>query len=44
MDVAPNVDDSRSSGCLEFLGPIISPCVPVPSAAGVSVQPQSDKS
>jgi len=44
MDVAPNVDDSRSSGCLEFLRPIISPCVPVPSAAGVSVQPQSDKS
>ncbi len=44
MDVAPNVDDDRSSGCKEILGPIISPCVPVPSAAGVSVQPQSDKS
>ncbi len=44
MDVAPNVDDSRSSGCLEFLGPLASPCVPVPSAAGVSVQEQGDKS
>jgi len=44
MDVAPNVDDSRSSGCLEFLGPLASPCVPVPSTAGASVQPQGEKS
>jgi outer membrane protein TolC len=44
MDVAPNVDDDRSSGCRDILGPIVSPCVPVPSTAGVKVQPQSDKS
>jgi NodT family efflux transporter outer membrane factor (OMF) lipoprotein len=44
MDVEPNVDDSRSSGCLDFLGPLVSPCVPVPSTAGASVQPQGEKS
>jgi NodT family efflux transporter outer membrane factor (OMF) lipoprotein len=50
-DVAPNVDDDRSSGCHEIFGPILVPCVPVPSAASVSaqpagtnVQPQGDKS
>jgi NodT family efflux transporter outer membrane factor (OMF) lipoprotein len=44
MDVAPNVDDDRSSGCHEILGPILSPCVPLPSTAGASVQSQGDKS
>jgi NodT family efflux transporter outer membrane factor (OMF) lipoprotein len=44
MDVAPNVDDDRSSGCHDILGPLVSPCVPVPSTAGVSVQPQGTKS
>jgi outer membrane protein TolC len=44
MDVAPNVDDDRNSGCKEFLGPLATPCVPVPSTAGVSVQEQGDKS
>jgi NodT family efflux transporter outer membrane factor (OMF) lipoprotein len=44
MDVAPNVDDDRSSGCHEILGSILSPCVPLSSTAGVSVQPQGDKS
>jgi NodT family efflux transporter outer membrane factor (OMF) lipoprotein len=43
-DVDKNVDDERSSGCHEILGPILSPCVPVPSTAGVSVQPQDAKS
>lgn len=44
QDAAPNVDDDRSSGCKEILGPIVSPCVPAPSTASVSVQPQGNKS
>jgi NodT family efflux transporter outer membrane factor (OMF) lipoprotein len=44
MDVAPNVDDDRSSGCRDIVGPILTPCVPVPSTAGVSAQARSDKS
>jgi NodT family efflux transporter outer membrane factor (OMF) lipoprotein len=44
MDVAPNADEERSSGCHDILGPLVSPCVPVPSTAGVSVQPQGEKS
>jgi NodT family efflux transporter outer membrane factor (OMF) lipoprotein len=39
MDVEPNVDDDRSSGCREIIGPILSPCVPVPSTASAGVQP-----
>jgi len=39
QDVAPNNDDSRSSGCREIIGPVLTPCVPVPSIAGAGVQP-----
>ncbi len=43
MDVEPNVDDDRSSGCPGIIGPIVTPCVPVPSTAGASAQAQADK-
>jgi len=44
QDVAPNVDEDRNSGCKEILGPIVTPCVPIPSTASVSAQPQGNKS
>jgi NodT family efflux transporter outer membrane factor (OMF) lipoprotein len=43
QDVEPNVDDNRSSGCREIFGPILTPCVPVPSLAGVSAQTHTDQ-
>jgi outer membrane protein TolC len=39
MDAAPNDDNNRGSGCREIIGPIVTPCMPVPSIAGAGVQP-----